>query len=275
MKFSVSSLSKFALCPRKYKLGYVEDYWPKGTNDVLRFGTIWHDGRERYWGGVEGPPDTSDLPSDEATVLEQMHRVYAELYDRDPITVNGVEEKHRLPFGDHTLTVVMDAHIAQDGHNAVVESKTTRSQIDTDWFWMKLELDHQISLYVWAANQIGLPTEYVIYDVVKVPPLKQGKDGRKKIPEETLAEFEERCYNELKKNNDKYFQRKLHKPNVPRAIKNVEQWLQFMQFAEDNDCYPMNPNSCKAFGKLCEYFGNCAEDRDLDDNPRITKGRKR
>ena len=270
MKVSHSSINKYRLCPRKYKHSYLDGYEPDGKTDPkLVFGSVWHNGLERYWNGVEGPPDVSDLDENEAIVLVQMHKVYAELYEKDAVTVNACEAKHRLAFGPHTLTVILDGHITVNQHNAVVESKTTRADIQNDWYWMKLDLDHQIGLYVWAANEIGLPTESVVYDVVRVPSLKRGKDGRKNINGETLAEFTERCYNELTNNHEKYFQRRLHKPNVEKVIRNVEQWLRIMSFSEENNVWPMNETNCKAFGRLCEYYSTCAHDVPLEENNRV------
>jgi hypothetical protein len=260
------------LCPQKYDYGYNQGYWSRFSDDKMDFGKAWHSGLERYWGG-SSPLQYYTLNESDRALLQTMLKVYGETYDRSIYQVNGIEEKHQMELAGHPLTVVLDAHVSLEGHNALVESKTTRADIENDWYWMKLDLDHQIALYVWAVNKLGLPTTYVIYDVVRVPPLKLGKVGRKVI-EETVEEFKQRCYNELTKNNDKYYQRRTHKPNVERAIKNVESWLKILDFCDQQDIWPMDPNNCKAFGRRCEYHSVCTGQETLEESNRLEKNNR-
>ena len=216
MRLSKTKVQKFRLCPKKYELSYLQNIWPIYTSDQLEFGKAWANGMELYW-GTKGSLSYDELPTDQGIVLGCMLDKYTELYPTEDYQVTGTEIKKTVKINDRTeLVVVFDAHVVYKGHGLLVENKTTRQDITSDWYWEKLELDLQTGIYFWAANELGIKTDHVLYCVSRVPSLRQGKVGRKSI-EETEEEFKQRVAAELDKNPDKYFQRRIHTPNTDRA----------------------------------------------------------
>ena len=58
----------------------------------------------------------------------------------------------------------------EDGRLAVKETKTVSEDIGPDSpLWRRLRIDHQISLYIHVARQLGYQVDTVLYDVVRKP----------------------------------------------------------------------------------------------------------
>lgn len=61
----------------------------------------------------------------------------------------------------------------EDGRIAVLEHKLLSDTIDAGSdYWRRLQLDHQVTLYVYAARQLGYKVDTVLYDVVRKPTIK-------------------------------------------------------------------------------------------------------
>ncbi len=61
----------------------------------------------------------------------------------------------------------------EDGRTAILEHKFISDDIDPNSrYWDRLQIDSQISLYLWAARQLGYDAETVLYDVVRKPTIK-------------------------------------------------------------------------------------------------------
>ena len=61
----------------------------------------------------------------------------------------------------------------EDGRLAVLESKTTSDELNSDSdLWRRLRMDQQISLYVLAARWLGFTVDCVLYDVTRKPSIK-------------------------------------------------------------------------------------------------------
>lgn len=74
----------------------------------------------------------------------------------------------------------------EDGRLAVKETKTASDDLGPDSpLWRRLRIDHQISLYIHAARQIGYAVDTVLYDVVRKPSIQptpvplNDEDGKK------------------------------------------------------------------------------------------------
>lgn len=58
----------------------------------------------------------------------------------------------------------------RDGRLAVMEHKTTGDSIDSGSdYWLRLRIDHQISLYMLAAKELGHDVQTVLYNVIRKP----------------------------------------------------------------------------------------------------------
>lgn len=61
----------------------------------------------------------------------------------------------------------------EDGRLAVIEHKFLSDSLDSDSdLWRILERDPQITLYLYAARELGYPVETILYDVVRKPTIK-------------------------------------------------------------------------------------------------------
>jgi hypothetical protein len=61
----------------------------------------------------------------------------------------------------------------EDGRLAVLEHKFISESLDSGSdLWTRLTIDHQITLYLMAARQLGYAVDTVIYDVVRKPTIK-------------------------------------------------------------------------------------------------------
>lgn len=74
----------------------------------------------------------------------------------------------------------------EDGRLAVMEHKLLSDSLDSDAdLWRRLRIDQQITLYVWAARQLGYEVDCVLYNVTRKPTIKPtavpvlGNDGLK------------------------------------------------------------------------------------------------
>jgi len=100
-----------------------------------------------------------------------------------PMHIVGTEKLFRLPLLNPAtgaastvweLAGKIDGIVTlDDGRLAVLEHKFISDAIDQDSdYWRRLQLDSQISLYVYAARQLGYDVETVLYDVVRKPTIR-------------------------------------------------------------------------------------------------------
>jgi hypothetical protein len=89
-----------------------------------------------------------------------------------------------------------------DGRLCVIERKTVGEALDVDSkYWLKLQLDSQISRYMLAAMEMGYPVETIVYDVVRKPLIRITQ-------KENLQQYLMRLRADLRERPDFYFARK-------------------------------------------------------------------
>lgn len=272
-RLSKTALETYARCPRLYKYQYVDNKTTKFPNDILTFGTEFHNGLEHFWSGRKLYGVHEDLfeDPDQAILCQELLRAYTNNYSLDEVQVLCLEEKFEIPTAISTRVAIFDAIVKYRGRTLLVESKTTRSYIDSNsWYWNKLDLDVQIGYYVWFAKEKGYEIDGVLYDVSRVPKMKKGKIGRRKYPEETTAEFRDRVREELTDLPQDYFVRKLINPDVDEVMHQVNQWERMMSASHDLDIFPKNHNSCGMYGKTCEFKPVCVGRTDVNDTKLYT-----
>jgi hypothetical protein len=155
-----------------------------------------------------------------------------------------------------SVTARLDALVEANGAPRIIETKTTRSDINRDWYWDKLDLDMQCGLYVWATRQAGYDVTDLIYDVTRVPRMRFGREGRKNIIE-TPAEFRDRVIREVNRKRSDYFARRLFTPDVDLVMSNVHSWVELRNHAVATSSYPMAHNRCQDYGRTCEFKPVC------------------
>lgn len=183
-----------------------------------------------------------------------------------------------------------------DQRLAVYELKTTGDDIGPDSvYWKRLEIDHQISLYMLAARESGFEVETVIYDVIRKPGIAPKQvpilddDGCKIVLDEqgervlnqngkprqsadkekgwtlltrveTPEEFGERLRLDIAERPEFYYQRR----EIPRLQADLDEfaaelWQQAADIRESINTgrHFRNPSQCTLMGK-CEYLDLCA-----------------
>ncbi len=99
------------------------------------------------------------------------------------IATVATEKSFRLPLTNPTTgaaTPVFDVAgkvdglvVLEDGRKAIIEHKFISDDLKDDSdFWRRLQLDSQVSMYVWAARQIGWEVETALYDCIRKPSIK-------------------------------------------------------------------------------------------------------
>lgn len=187
-----------------------------------------------------------------------------------------------------------------DGRMALMEHKTTSEDLDpTAYYWQRLMLDQQVSLYYMHSD-----VQTVLYDVTRRPayrpkqiptldddglkivldehgdrafnktgkPRQTGGEGMTMQTEpEKPTDFGTRVYDEMSAEPEKYFARR----EIPRTEADIDEfrqelWIQAKILYEctQRNFFFRNTNSCKPFGRQCQYFDLCYNGwREGDDLP--------
>ena len=298
-----SRMATFKTCPRKhyfkYDLGIVRDR----DSAPLRFGGNFHLGLELLGKGesltdvcqtirqqyADPPAWAQDGDELEAWRVEEEQVVrmlcgYEWMWGTDGITVVATEQQFCLPIrnpvtgGSSTRYRIggkMDQIVRLPGGQlAVMEHKTTGDPIespDAD-FWKRTRLDHQVSLYFWAAWELGYGVETIVYDVIHKPgikPKKLTKSERKQYvigpdedeaPErETIRMYGDRLTEDIGTRPHYYFRRE----EVPRLMSDIgefraELWQQQKAIAAAHlhGRHYRNTGAC-SMPYRCEYLDIC------------------
>lgn len=192
-------------------------------------------------------------------IVERLLHTYLLRYRDDNMEVVAAEREFDLPLinpdtGAASKLFRLAGKIDRivrltDGRLAVLETKTTSSSVnDGSDYWARLRLDSQISIYVYAARQLGFDVETVIYDVVRKPEIsplratppekrkftKEGKlYGNQRNVDETPDEFAERLTADIASRPEFYFARR----EIPRLEADLTEaqaeWWQQAQLLRD------------------------------------------
>lgn len=177
-----------------------------------------------------------------------------------------------------------------DGRLALMEHKTTSEDLDpTSYYWQRLMLDQQVSLYYMHSD-----VKTVLYDVTRRPALKPkqiplvdnnglkivtddetgdrvvkkngeprqsaGKGMTLETRPEDPDEYGLRCYMAMTDEPERYFARR----EIPRTEADIDEfrqelWIQAKLLYEchQREYFFRNTNSCKPYGRPCQYFDLC------------------
>ena len=212
---SPASYARFRTCPRLYYFTNVL-YLERVRQDGARaFGTMYHAGLEAWWRAMDGGDDPwRDADAALVTAIKAIHSSGSHI-DTDPferaraealitnyharnfelffetVTLGGgVEESFDVPLRDVDGVEIKDWRVRgrrdackrfADGRVKVAEHKTTSMDISlASDYWTRLKIDTQISIYIDAAQQLGLDVHEALYDVSRRPTITP----LKKTPEE-------------------------------------------------------------------------------------------
>lgn len=164
-----------------------------------------------------------------------------------------------------------------DGHLALKEYKTTsRDFAPGSDYWLRLELDMQLSFYLLAAREMGYDCRAILYDVTRRPALrplratpeadrKFKKDGTlyaaQRTVDETPEEFAARCTADLAENPVRSFARiEIARTDSDLEEAAAEVWLQqrALRDCQRMDRWYRNPDACiSSAGWQCEFLPVC------------------
>jgi len=207
-----SELVTFSRCEERHNIRYNKLLVPFQEHPALRMGSAFHAGIEHQsveaalnelrgpdpmWSIFEGPAAVVR----EATVAAMVggalaiwldwpdrHEVGFSLPLRNPAT--------NRPSRKHVLQGVIDG--VWTGGEVVLGEWKTAAQVSNEYM-QRLEIDFQVSAYMWAATQLyGVPVRKMVYRVVKKPTIRQKKT-------EELEEYVERLKEDYLSRPEHYF----------------------------------------------------------------------
>jgi hypothetical protein len=179
--------------------------------------------------------------------------------------------------------------VFRDPHGAVVflDHKTSSEDVSdpTGTYWKRLEVDTQSTMYKLLFLANGIEVDRIIWDVVRKPgirPRKITKEERKTLdetgkyfgidisdsPGETESPW---CFFArvldwaILNSNTVFVRREIVRTEQDMYVLNQNIWegTRLVQFCESHKCWPMNPGSCVAYNRLCEYSEVCHSGADI------------
>ena len=193
-----SRTQSFKGCRKRHWWEYEIGFRKETDAKALRTGSAGHDGLDilkrsgsiedavqivqaHYMDCPEGM-DQYDWDIEQETV-ECLVRGYEWRWREAEITMVHTEKSFRLPLTNPATgaaTPVFDVAgkidglvVLEDGRKAIIEHKFISDNLEADSdFWRRLQLDSQVSMYVWAARAIGWDVETVLYDCIRKPSIR-------------------------------------------------------------------------------------------------------
>lgn len=304
---TMSRMRTHRRCNRRELIEYQLGWRTVEQPEALAFGILWHQGMEAWWNAqkdgrtAEALTDALAITAGKARDVYEQARVDAMLrgYDakwRDhDLTVLAVEEEFRAPLVNPATMAIsrtwrlggkIDARARHQGRHIIVEHKTAGTDITPgSEYWIKLQMDPQLSIYTIGAEALGFPPEGTLYDVAKKVALRPMKatppESRKftqkgalyanmRAEDETPAEYAARVWAEIDNNLDTYFQRR----EIPRTESQLREFLddawaqaKLMQEGRLTGRAPRNPDACHAYGGTCPWWPACSAGVELADYP--------
>lgn len=290
-RLSVSRMQSYARCQRLHYYQYIAGYKEARKSKALLFGELFHEFQEQWWTtGTWLPPRVDVLPSKDYKVLQALCHGYNRTWrdetfgcpGQPPMTIHGVEVEFDAPIFSPDLKrrtrkmrlngkidVIASLSGASDHPTPfVVEHKSTSSTIESDGedYWQKLFMDPQLSMYMIGAATLGYQCEEAMYDVVRKPSIRQGKN-------ETEDVYIERFKEDVAANPRSYFRRRFI-PRMSTEVSNFvsDAWTLAKTLQRKNGLLPVrNPDQCYAFGSKCAFLNVCLGLETLDECSDIVK----
>jgi hypothetical protein len=226
---------------------------------------------------------------------DELLRGYDARWTGQQFEVVGVEEEFRAPLINPEtmqpsrtwrLGGKIDARaVAPDGRRLIVEHKTSSEDISPAAdYWLKLQMDPQLSIYFIGAESLGWPPDGALYDVVLKPlqrpakatleaDRKHKKDGtlyaNQRETDETPEEYRARVREAIEAAPERYFQRR----EIPRTESQLADFL-YDAWAQGRDMReahlagraPRNSDACFAYGK-CPMWEICSKGLNPAEHP--------
>jgi len=188
----------FKTCRRKHFYAYILAMRPVYDSRALRMGSAFDDGIsalgkgesidaacsavDRHYSEMPEHFEPFDWLMERETIM-RLVCAYQWRWSNSPLENVGTQTAFQLPLvnpatGHETpiwnLAGKIDGIVRlEDGRLAVKETKTCSEDISPNApYWRRLRMDHQISLYIHAARQLGYAVDTVLYDVIRKPTIE-------------------------------------------------------------------------------------------------------
>lgn len=296
---TVSRLRAYRKCARYERLTYVDGWRPARDAEALAFGSLIHAGLEGWWlAHIAGQRETAlaaaisrvaGEASDPFTQvrIEELLRGYDSRWRDQTLTAVGVEDEFRAPLlNPETMRASrawklggkIDARAMDGDRRLIVEHKTTSEDISpASDYWLKLQMDHQVSIYTIGAEALAWPPDGCLYDVIKKPALRPLEVNSRRAAPETPDEYRVRVRAAIEEEPARWFQRR----EIPRTESQLKEflddaWQQSRSMSDDHRAgrAPRNPEACHQFGK-CQFWSICSTGLRPEEHPdlyrRITR----
>ena len=224
---------------------------------------------------------------------EKLARLYAahQWYWKDqPFELEIAEHTFKVEFNGNVYEGQIDGIVRlSDGRHGILERKTTGDSLSAEsLYWDRLRMDVQVGLYAMAC---GFVPSFILYDVVRKPTINPKKllkadlarlrksliinpsasyyselfsderlEGPLEEERESIEMYGARLTADIGDRPDYYFARR----EVPRGqadydmlLKNLDEQVQIIQYAEERQIMHRNPDACATFGR-CRFFGLCS-----------------
>lgn len=257
----------FQTCERLWQYTYLERREPLVPAETLNRGKRTHVSLASWWssGGQEMRADAQP-PAEQAMLIG-----YAARWQRPHLHNVQVNVPFRVAIGGVDVVGELDAMGTDDeGRTVIVEHKTTTSDIDPGSLWWreKVTTDPQPSTYLAA-----FPGATVLYDVLRVPSLRQYQAGKTRKVAETDSEYIARVLEDMSESPGKYFQRatvvRLEEEHRAHASDLSRTWVRMN--GSSYNATPRNPRACFTYGRQCDFFAACWEGRSIESYPHREK----
>ncbi len=194
-QITYSSQQAFKVCRKRYQFSYELRIRTINDAKALRMGSAYHSALEALANGA-GPDgacqsiydDYSTMPEEydqreweiERETLLRLVMGYVWRWEDQPLHHLVAEQSFELPLVNpatkaksktFSLAGKIDGIVKmEDGRGAVLEHKLLSEDLGSDSdLWLRLRVDHQISLYVSAARRLGFRVDTVLYNVTRKP----------------------------------------------------------------------------------------------------------
>lgn len=201
-----SRIQSFKRCRRRHWFEYEIGMRPSTDAKALRMGTAYHDGLEQLhqgngitaaiqaaWASYENTPANSPAFDDtsygwgiEYETVARLLSGYDWYWTGQSLEFITVEMPFRIPLRNpksnrasrrFTLAGKIDGIVRlRPDSDAVAENKLLGESLDSDSsLWRRLRIDQQVSIYLYAARQLGANVDTVLYNVTRKPTIRPEK----------------------------------------------------------------------------------------------------
>jgi hypothetical protein len=302
-----SRLACARTCQRMHHLKYELGYRAVVELGGRKFGTLMHAGLEALWrarqarkfadeclgdalAAVQGEADAFERAKAEVLLAGYAARWPDEEYEVLAVEVQFAAELRNPATGAASRTWMLAGKIdvvvreLATGRILIVEHKTSSEDVTPgSFYWRRLRMDGQVSVYFEGARSLGFDAAACLYDVIGKPTIrplkatpvesrKYTKEGKlyanQRDADETPEEYKARLVDALAEDPNRFFARgEVVRLETEMEDALVDVWQLGQQIRENELAkrHPRNPSACQQYGSACDFFDVCSGAADIND----------